>query len=83
MRKLCIGLLGILACAVSANADGFSESDRSLIAGKDNPFPPDESVLPEADNSTNSNNGNDSSSEDQSKKSEKEYVPEAQDDDDT
>jgi hypothetical protein len=84
MRKLCVGLFGILACATSINADGFSESDRGLIAGKDNPFPPDESTLPEADDSTGSDdtNGSPQSAPQQSNgRSEKDYVPESEDDD--
>jgi hypothetical protein len=64
MKKLCIGLLGILACATGVRADGFSESDGSLIGAKDSPFPPDESVLPEnaSPSDSNSSNGEDQSS---------------------
>jgi hypothetical protein len=90
MRKMCIGLLGMLACATSIHADGFSESDREWIAAKDFPFPSGsspEGEIPEADEPTaptapseDGSYSEDSSSNppQESEKSEKEYVPEVQ-----
>ncbi|MBS0605086.1 MAG: hypothetical protein JSS60_08665 [Verrucomicrobia bacterium] len=53
MRKLSISLFGIIACAATPLcADGFSASDRALLAGKDPgtlDFPGSEASLPEAD----------------------------------
>lgn len=47
MRRKCFGLLGVLTCvSLSINADSYNETDY-LLAGKDFPFPPDESDLPE------------------------------------
>lgn len=47
MKKVWLGVLGLLTCTVvTISADGFKDSD-ALLAGKDFPFPPDESDLPE------------------------------------
>lgn len=83
MRKIGIGILGILTIAtVSIHADAFSELDNALIAGKDFPFPPDESALPEttpsdSTNGSSINSGSSSPSQKlpQSKKSEKNIRP--------
>jgi hypothetical protein len=54
MRKIC---LGILTCStVVLCADSFRDSD-AMIAGKDFPFPPDESDMPENTPSDDNNNG--------------------------
>ncbi len=51
MKNLC---LFALICAASLNADGFSELDQDLIAGKDFPFPPgEEADMPQADEDDN------------------------------
>ncbi len=48
MRKFCLGAMGIATCvALPLCADCFCEADDAYIAGKDFPFPPDESVLPQ------------------------------------
>jgi hypothetical protein len=47
VKKMWIGLVGVWTFTAALNADGFDESERGLIAGKDVPFPPSESVLPE------------------------------------
>lgn len=74
MRQICFGLLGIMTCtALSLKADSFNVSD--LLAGKDFPFPPDESDLPE--NMPTEDSGN-SSSSGQSQQSEKKIAPEVQ-----
>lgn len=68
MRQKCFGLLGILTCvSLSVNADSFNETDM-LLAGKDFPFPPDESDLPE----------NAPQDQSQPQKSEKNINPEVQ-----
>jgi hypothetical protein len=58
MRKTCIRVVGILACGISPLcADGFSENDRALIAGKGvfpGPGSDDEGAIPEADMSDDS-----------------------------
>jgi hypothetical protein len=92
MKKMCIGLFGMLACATMINADGFSESDRELIGAKDFPFPPGDSqegAIPEADESeapATSDERDDSDDDDSSShpsqgsgKPEKKYTPEVQD----
>lgn len=70
MRTMCIGLFGMLACATSINADGFSELDRELIGAKDFPFPPGqgpEGSILEADETTAPDSyGNDDSYSDDS-----------------
>ncbi len=62
VRKTCIGVFGILACAASPLcADGYCLEDRELIAGK-GIFPgdgsDDEGALPEADMTDDSGNTN-------------------------
>lgn len=48
MRKICVGIVGILAYAFSSlSADGYCEREEILLVDKDFPFPPDESALPE------------------------------------
>ncbi len=73
-----IGVLGIFVYSAVLNADGYSESDRSLMAGKDFPFPSgDEGEMPETDTSQD---------EDQNAKpkgkADMEYVPETENHDD-
>jgi hypothetical protein len=79
MRKICFGIFGILACAISSLcADGFSEYDNLLLAAKDFPFPPDESDLPEGAPSDDSNGSSAPQGQTRGKKSEKEINPEVQ-----
>ncbi len=93
MKKICLGLCGMLIYATIINADGFSEFDRELIGAKDFPFPPGqgtEGSIPEADGSEtpdtaskNTDSYDDDTSSNSSQengKSEKEYVPEGQQD---
>ncbi len=88
MKKISTGILGVLLFCATLSADVYGESD-GLIAGKDFPFPSggdEEAQMPEdipAENS--SSNGWDQLGQRQSKikssgKSEKEYVPEVEDD---
>jgi hypothetical protein len=52
MKKLCIGLFGMLACSTWASADGPQQPPGKRVAGKDFPFPPEQGSLPEADEDT-------------------------------
>ena len=86
MKKVSIGLLGILLCSAALNADAYSEPD-NLIAEKDIPFPTgEEAALPEDDTLDDSSGwGQSQNSVNNGKtggKSEKEYVPEFENDDD-
>jgi hypothetical protein len=47
MRKKWLGLISLLTCTITLVADGYSASDQEFFAGKDFPFPPDESALPQ------------------------------------
>jgi hypothetical protein len=77
MKKIAIGVLGIFVYSAMLNADGYSESDRSLMAGKDFPFPSgDEGEMPETDTSRDDEqNGKPNGEADQ------ENVPETENDD--
>jgi hypothetical protein len=77
MKKLTIGVLGIFVYSAVLGADGYSESDRDLIAGKDFPFPTeDEAEIPEADTSQG-----EAQNAKPKGKAEKEYIPEVENDD--
>ena len=87
MKKVSIGLLGILLCSAALSADAYSESDK-LLAEKDFPYPTGgEAALPEADDTLDdaSGWGQDQNPVNNGKaggKSEKEYVPEFENDGD-
>lgn len=90
MKKNYIGLLGILFVSAALSADGYGQSD-GLIAGKDFPFPSggdEEAQMPEDIPAENSSpNGWEQWGQRQSKmkssgRSEKEYVPEVENEDD-
>ena len=65
MKKLCIGLLGMLTCSTWASADGIGQSEEKLIVGKDFPFPPEQGSLPEADEDAGQTDDDDNDRESQ------------------
>ena len=79
MKKMTIGVLGIFVYSAVLNADGYSESDRNLISGKDFPFPSgdEEAEMPEEDTSQDKGQNTKPAG-----KAEKEYIPEVENDDD-
>jgi hypothetical protein len=91
MKKINIGILGVLLVSATLNADGRVESDM-LIAGKDFPFPSggdEEAQMPEdipTPRENSSSNGWEQWGQRQSKiksggRTEKEYFPEVEDED--
>jgi len=72
MKKIWLGALTI--ATLSLYADSFRESD-GLLAGKDFPFPPDESDLPENDEPSDDTPVTPPPSKPQSQKSGKQITP--------
>lgn len=77
MRKLWIGLFGILtSITVSVHADSYCEED-DLVVEKDFPFPQDESIFPETTLPEDKSNSPSSSSTPQPSRTEKDIFPDS------